>query len=60
MNADGLLVPVEDRTFLISKDDKLPELTNVVGGNLMRIYTAISIKVVLIKVKNSNTSVKGC
>ncbi|CAB3994594.1 Hypothetical predicted protein [Paramuricea clavata] len=31
MNANGLFVPVENRTFLISEEDKLPELTNVVG-----------------------------
>ena len=32
MDNNGSLIPVRERCFLISKDGKLPQLTNVTGG----------------------------
>jgi hypothetical protein len=33
MDKDGTLIPKEERTFLMSKESKLPELSNVLRGN---------------------------
>lgn len=33
MDENGLLIPLQERVFLMSKDTSLPQLTDVVGGN---------------------------